>query len=270
MTAAPAALALIAGLAGAQAQPPPPLPASPLDVWLVRPVRVEPSKRLAALRALDEMPDAVRLAPGRTEVTGLAARGWTRYERGDLEGARHDLRAAAGDGAVPVWAHYALGLVEFALGRAAEAAAAFERVRAAEALFQPVYFDLVDAYLLLDRPDVAVAVLLDAGRRWPHDVEVWNALGVVETRRAALDRAIRAFETAAELDPADALAQFNLGRAYELRSHQSARWDSMGRRQWHAELDRRLAQEHYMRYLAIGGPYEQEARAALARLDWMR
>lgn len=211
-----------------------------------------------------------RLSPAEGSDDPRAARGWERYRRGDVEGARSDLAAAAADSAAPPWVPYALGLVEFALGQATDAAAAFEHVRAAEAAFQPVYFDLVDAYLRLDRLDRAAAVLDEARARWPRNAEVWNALGVIETRRDAFDRAIRAFETAAEVNPGDPLAYFNLGKAYELRSQQPAKWDSMGRRRQHAERDRRLAREHYARYLAAGGPYAQEARAALARLDWVR
>ena len=244
-------------------------PAAPaLSAVRLRPDTVE---RVARLQAEGE---GARAEPGEAAgspgtVDPHAREGWDRYQRGDLEGAREALAAAATPSARP-WVRYALGLAEYGLGHPREAAASWERVRTAVPAFQPVYFDLADSYLSLDDLGSALRVLRAAEVRWPQDLEVLNALGVVQVRRGALDDAIRMFDRAVVADPKDATAYFNLGRAYEIRYDRSQRWSRVAK-SWSANrADLEAARANYRQYLAIGGPLEVSVREALKRLDRMK
>jgi len=197
-----------------------------------------------------------------------ATEGWAAYQRGDLESARGSLARAAARTAAPPWVFYALGQSDYALTQYTEAAAAWERVRSTTPEFKAVYFDLVDAYLQTKNYDTATRVLRDGERRWPHDAELLNALGVVQVTRGALDDAVRSFEQAAAAAPADALAYFNLGKVFELRYWKYRRFVSQTR-QWMANgNDRNKAIDNYKRYLELGGALENAARDGLSRLDW--
>jgi VWFA-related protein len=217
-------------------------------------LRPDASARIQHLQAAGTVDDRARLA-------------WSLYQRGDLDGARLAFRDAAAPDS-PAWVHYALGQSEYGLGGYREAVQAWERVRAQAPEFEAVYFDLVDGYLQLKEYGSAVAILREAARRWPHDTEVLNALGVVQTSRGALDDAIESFRKALEIDEADAIACFNLGKAHELRYYRSRRY-ARAARAWVAnEEDRRAAAQYYRRYLKIGGPFETSAREGLDRLAW--
>src|SRR5262249_20493523 len=76
-----------------------------------------------------------------------ATAGWEAYQRGDVETARAKLTLAAARPSANAWVHYTLGLSSYALRQFREASTAWERVRAASPDFEPVYFDLIDAYL---------------------------------------------------------------------------------------------------------------------------
>ena len=224
----------------------------------VRPAATENVARLAAtpVRAADPAGD------------DLARAGWERYRKGDVEAARIALRQAVQRGPVRPWVHYALGMSEFALAHHREAAAEWERVRAAVPEFQPVHLDLTDAYLQLGELQKSIDVLQAARKRWPGDPEILNALGVIYVRRALLDPAIEVFEKAMSVEPKDGLAYFNAARAYEMRYVKSRRFSDT-RKEWVGhDPDRHQAIELYARYLKIGGPFEQSAREALQRLRW--
>jgi tetratricopeptide (TPR) repeat protein len=198
-----------------------------------------------------------------------ATAGWDAYQRGDLETARASLSVAAARSSVHPWVHYALGQASYALARHAEAVAAWEQVRTAAPDFEPVYFDLVDGYMQAKEYDQAIRVLRDAKQRWPRDPEVFNALGVVQTTRGALDDAIKSFEEAAAVAPNDATSYFNLGRAFEMRYARTRRWVQQ-LRQWVAnEADRKAAIDQYERYLSFGGPYADSARQGVTRLKFV-
>jgi tetratricopeptide (TPR) repeat protein len=170
----------------------------------------------------------------------------------------------------PVWVFYALGQSEFALRRFPEAIAAFGTVRQRMPDLRDVYLDLADAYLQSGDVTNSLATMRDAAARWPQDPEFQNAIGVLHVRRNAIDEAINAFSTAAQLAPGDPLAYFNLGRAYELRYSRGSRYVA-SLRQWIApEGDRKKAAENYQRYLELGGPYGDQAREALLRLAWAK
>jgi tetratricopeptide (TPR) repeat protein len=199
----------------------------------------------------------------------LASEGWDLYGKGDVEGAQVKLAAAVDAGSQSVWIHYARGLAEYALGHFEVAAESWEFVRRHEPTHEPVYFDLTDAYLSLDRPADAQAVLEDAARRWPRDPEAHNALGVVLFSRGRVDDAISTFLRAVEVAPDDGLSHFNLGRAYHGRM---IRWQASRTIQTAsatsalADRDRQSAIREYQRALALGGTFEWDARDALRLL----
>lgn len=198
-----------------------------------------------------------------------AAAGWDAYQRGDVETARVKLAAAAGRPAASTWVHYALGMASYALRQYREAATAWERVRAGAPDFEPVYFDLVDAYLQMREHDQAIRTARGGMDRWPRDPELVNALGVVQTVRGALDDAVKSFQSAVAIAPQDATGYFNLGKAMELRYSRSRRYVQQLRSWVSNEHDRNAAIDNYQRYLDLGGAYADAARAGLERLKWM-
>lgn len=200
----------------------------------------------------------------------LAARGWSAYQRGDVEAAAPLLAAAAELPDVRPWAIYALGFTQAALGAPADAVQSWERVRAAAPDFFEVYMDLADTYLQLSQPARSLEVLRDAERRWPGSAEVHNAIGVLHVRRSALDDAIAAFTKATAAAPDDALGWFNLGRAYDMRYLRGRRFVTSQRRWVAPEGDRRKAAEAYRRSIALGGPYAVRAQDALRILEWQQ
>ncbi|PYR72218.1 MAG: hypothetical protein DMF86_24260, partial [Acidobacteria bacterium] len=197
-----------------------------------------------------------------------ASKGWAAYQRGDVETASTYLVKAAASGDAQAWVHYALGLSQFALQHYPDAAGSFERVRAAAPEFEPVYFNLADVYLLQHSEANSLRVLREAQRRWPKDEEVYNAVGVIQVRRGALDAAIETFQEAIRISPNDALAYFNLAKVYHLRSAKAQRYDTATQKWTGGDGDRKKAAEYYQKYIDLGGPYAQEAKDALAALNW--
>ncbi|MBI3264350.1 MAG: tetratricopeptide repeat protein [Acidobacteria bacterium] len=252
-----------------------PIPPAPVEAASIDPtVRLTPDvrERIQQLAARAN-PAAIVPDPSSSPVDeiGRQARlGWERYQAGDVQGARDFLGLAAAAGSAPPWVRYVLGQAEYALSRPREAADAWELVRRAAGEFEPVYFDLVDAYIQLGDDRAALAVLREAEKRWPEDPEVFNALGVVQIRRGAIDDAIGSFRQATKVQPADATAYFNLAKAFEIRYQKRLRFSRLGQR-WVADVnDLKAAAENYRRYLALDGPLESSARDALARLEWIK
>jgi len=212
------------------------------------------------------------LAAKSTEEAGsrsLASRGWDLYTKGDLEGAEPLLaKAAAEPGSAP-WVSYALGFAQVGLRKPQAAVQSWERVRAGAPQFQPVYLDLADVYIQAKDPDRAVATLRAAEDRWPADVDILNALGTVQVARGAHADAIATFQKAIVANAADSLAYFNIARTYELRYYALRRFSRPNAR-WidNPELLTK-ARENYEAYVRVGGPYLNEAQAALKRL-WSR
>jgi tetratricopeptide (TPR) repeat protein len=199
----------------------------------------------------------------------LAAQGWDLYGKGDLEGAGRLLAQAAGQGAPP-WVSYALGFAQVGLGKPADALQSWERVRTAVPEFEPVYLDLADVYVQLNDADKAVETLRAAEARWPADADVLNALGTIQVRRNALGDAVETFERAAKADPRDPLAFFNLGRTYELRYFAMRRFSRPSSRWVDNPEFLNKAIENYEACTKLGGPYADDARAAIDRLRSLR
>lgn len=203
-----------------------------------------------------------------SEKTGAEKEGWAAYERGDVKLAARLLGEAAARPDARPWVSYAAGLANLADGRPADAVRAWESVCAAVPQFQPVYFDIADAYLQLGDEGKAVAILRSAQKRWPADPEVLNALGVTQLRRGSLDDAIESFEKAIAAAPAESAGYFNLASAYHIRYFKSHRYNSILNKWTGNDHDREAATVNFQRYIEMGGPYVQRARDALAALAW--
>jgi tetratricopeptide (TPR) repeat protein len=212
--------------------------------------------------------NAQRLAPS-TLTDKDAVAGWEAFQRGDLTSAFARLGVAAVGPEPHVWVHYTLGISAYALTRYRDASEAWERVREAAAGFEPVYFDLIDAYLQQREFDRAVQVARAAIDRWPQDAEIYQALGVVQTVRGSLDDAVKSFQSAVALAPRDPNTYFNVAKAIELRYFKSRRYVDQLRRWVSNEKDRTAAIENYRRHLELHGMYADAANAGLRRLEWM-
>jgi VWFA-related protein len=246
---------------------PPPIPSEPPPSV---PALSETTKLVESLK----QSDFARLRPDagfvetRSASASPADRGWSAYEKGDVETAAKELGTAAAAPDARPWIVYALGLSQFALRQHKEAAQSWERVRREVPEFEPVYFNLADAYSLQQDLTTALKVLRDAEGRWPNDAEVANAIGVIHVRRGSLDAAVDAFERATRVQPGDALGYFNLARTCQMRMLKSQRYDRQTEKWIGGDEDRRKATAAYERYLSLGGPYERQAREALASLAW--
>jgi Flp pilus assembly protein TadD len=203
-----------------------------------------------------------------SRTDALSAEGWSAFQRGDVESALGPLTRAAAQPNVRPWVLYVLGLSHAALNQPRDAIAAWERVRAAAPEFPPIYMDLAATYGHIGELTSALAVLRDAESRWPDDADVLNAVGVILVRRGVLDDAITAFVKAAAAAPEDPVAYLNLGRAYEMRYIRGRRYVESQRRWVAPEGDRQKAIQHFERYIALKGPYADQATEAITRLKW--
>jgi VWFA-related protein len=223
--------------------------------------------RIESKELVQQLQDAgERLAP--TKASDTAGKGWAAYQKGDVEGAVHYLGEAARSPDAHPWVQYALGLAHLALQQYPDAVKAWEHVRHDVPTFEPVYFNLADGYMLQKDEPAALKVLRDAEQRWPQDPEIYNAMGVLQIRRGAVDSAIESFEKATSVAPKDGLGFFNLGRAYQMRALKAARYDSARERWVGGEGDAKKAADAFNTYIAIGGPFVQQAKEALQVLAW--
>ncbi|HEY3382781.1 MAG TPA: VWA domain-containing protein [Vicinamibacterales bacterium] len=198
-----------------------------------------------------------------------ASDGWEAYQHGDVRKAKALLADVAAQPAAPPWTMYVLGWSHLALGETAPAAASWEKVRGAVPQFEPVYFDLADAYQQQGDFSKAIAVLRDAEGRWPKDVEVYSALGVIQLARGAVDDAIATFMKGVTLNGKDANVCYNLAKTYEVRWVRSERLRKIGPgsiNQSSVLEDRMNAIAYYQRVVALGGPLVEAARDGLKRL----
>jgi VWFA-related protein len=223
---------------------------------------------------VDELTSMTRLRPDSASqaadtLVRQARSGWDAYQKGDLRGARIALGAAAAQAAAPPWVHYAFGWTLFAASEFAAAGEAWEKVRGVAPEFEPVYFDLADAYLQQREFAKAVTVLRGAQGRWPKDVEVYNALGVIQLARGSVDEAVTTFEQAVAVAPKDASACYNLAKTYEVRFVRTERLAKVGPGAVNiagARLDHDRAVEYYGRVVQLGGPMVDAAKEGLKRL----
>jgi VWFA-related protein len=219
--------------------------------------------------ALGPRPGAGSTASFPDALRKQATQGWEAYQRGDVAAARALLEGAAANPAAPPWIVYVLGWTQSSASEPKEAAASWERVRSSVPEFSAVYFDLADAYLQQREFGKAVAVLRQAEARWANDVDVYNALGVVQLARGALDDAIETFARGVGVNAGDPTANYNLAKSCELRFVRASRQRRAGASSVPAAgvlQDRDRAIEHYKRTIQAGGQFVEQAREGLKRL----
>jgi tetratricopeptide (TPR) repeat protein len=202
------------------------------------------------------------------QLVARARAGWDAYQRGDVDAARDALAAAASHPQAPPWVRYVLGWTHYALADYAHAAEQWEAVRKLAPDFEPVYLDLADGYLQQREFGKAVAGLREAVERWPQDVEVYNALGVIQAARGALDDAVATFEAGVAVAPDDETANYNLAKTLELRfvrrERERATSSSLSRAS--VAADRSRALQYYTRTVELKGPLADRAREGIERL----
>lgn len=206
-----------------------------------------------------------------TAANDPAALGWAAYQKGDVETAERQLAKAAAIPEAHPWVHYVLGLCHLALNEYPAAAESWEHVRTDVPTFEPVYFNLADAYLLQRNDMGAYKVLEDASKRWPKDAEVYDAMGVIQVRARALGDAIDSFQHATKLAPKDPLGWFNLASAYhaaylDFTRNQRIPANQYARRIVTSVRNRDSAIDAYRKVVALNGQYVDEARKGLAAL----
>jgi tetratricopeptide (TPR) repeat protein len=229
-------------------------------------VTAPPASGAAAVRVRPTASQNVEHLSAGEWIDTNAEAGWEAYQRGDLESARTSLLAATARPGVLSWVRYALGTANYALGHFADAAAEWERVRDRHPEFEPVYFDLADAYVQLRAREKAIALLRTAQGRWPLDAEIYNDLGTVQASAGSLDDAIKTFEEAVRVVPDESITYLNLAQALELRYVKQVRYIRELRKYLWNERDRDGAIKNYERYLEFGGPYADRARQGLERV----
>ncbi len=201
-------------------------------------------------------------------VTSQARAGWEAYQRGDVKAAKNALSEAARSPSAPPWVHYVLGWSHLALAEYQPASVEWEHVRKAAPEFEAVYFDLADSYLQQHEYGKAIGVLREGQKRWPRDVELFNALGVVQAARGAVDASIETFEEAVTLNPDDATACYNLAKMSEVRYVRLSRLkrNIVSSTDATSFSDRERAREYYRRTVLLGGPFVESAKEGLKRL----
>jgi tetratricopeptide (TPR) repeat protein len=201
-----------------------------------------------------------------------AARGWAAYQAGDVETAARELKQASASPDARPWVYYVLGFCDLALEHYQDAAASWERVRKATPAFEPVYFNLADAYIGSGAGGTAYAVLEDAGKRWPKDAEILNAEGVIQIHARAYADAIDSFKRATKLAPKDPAGWFNLASAHHANYlhmiDAAPNHNLMGnpRRFMTASRERESAMDAYKKVIALHGEYVAEAKRGIEAL----
>jgi VWFA-related protein len=201
-----------------------------------------------------------------TPATDPASLGWAAYQRGDVETAARQLTMAAADPEAHPWVHYVLGLSQLALNQYPDAAASWERVRDAVPTFEPVYFNLADAYLLQSDLQGSLRVLDAAAKRWPADAEVFNAEGVLYLHQKVYDMAISAFQRATKIAPKDPLGFFNLASAHHANYLRLRRPTPTARQFMVSSRERDLSIDGYRKVIDLKGDYVEQAKKGLAAL----
>ena len=269
-----AAASTASGASGVATAPPPPetsLSAGNAADAAPAPTPAAPRFRPNSDKNVAELTRVAPAVGDATAAKALADAGWDAYALGDLVVAREKLSAAVATGQAAPWVSYALGFAQYALGQFDAAAQSWTRVRTAVPQFMPVYFDLADAFISLGRGTDALGILRDAAKRWPTEPEPQNALGTQLVRRGALDEAIDIFTALTTARPADSLGFFNLGRAHQLRYLKLQQNAAAARIPTAASIgddDRQKAIAAFRKYLTLGGPFEKDAKDAIATLDW--
>jgi tetratricopeptide (TPR) repeat protein len=258
---------VMAGVVSASADDPAAASSAPLAIT-PGVVVAAPSTDASVLRVRPLTESNVMDLAGGDWSDARARAGWEAYQRGDLESARTALTPIAIQPIAPSWVRYVLGQADYALGKFREAVDAWERVRARQPRFEPVYLDLADGYVKLNERRKSIDVLRAARQRWPKDPDLFNALGVIEAGGGDVNAAIKTFREGVVAVPNDAMMHLNLAKALEMtymkkRSNSKLLGWRMGQADGELYQD---ALKEYRAYLASNGPYADVAREGLDRL----
>jgi Flp pilus assembly protein TadD len=162
----------------------------------------------------------------------LVARGMAAHQRGDLDGAERDYRAALATAPGHAHALHYLGVIDYQRRRPAEA---LPRLQAAVASVptEPEFHNNLGLVLAaLDRNDEAIAAHRQAIELKPDHAGAWTNLGLVLTAVNALTEAIDAFDHALVLAPRLTEARWNRALALLSAGHFREGW-----RDYEARLD---------------------------------
>ena len=188
--------------------------------------------------------------PVPAEVLRAARAGWEAYQRGDVKKAREMLRPVAANPAVPAVGALRARLVAIrAWARRLPTAANGSRCALASRSSSRSTSTWPTATCSRASSAKAIASSRKPQKRWPKDVEVYNAMGVIQPGRGALNDAIKTFEKAVAVDPTDATACYNLAKSLELRYVQMQRL-------------RKVSPQN-----AVGGPDGQGSRGRVLPAD---
>jgi len=257
----PSAVPTVTKLATSAAPPAAPAPATGPALMPDGPQHVEQLQQ-----AVSRAAGSAAAAPT-PALSGDTRKAWTAYQHGDLDAAAAGFQKALAQPDAQPWVHYAYGLTQYGLSHVDGAIDQWNEVRKVSPGFEPVYFDLAHAYLRTGNPQAALKILKAAARRWANDVQVYNAMGVIQVRLGVLDDAVQSFERATKAAPKDGVSYFNLGKVLELRYVRSRRYVSGTGGFTSNDRDRRAAIDAFKRYLKIGGPFASAAQQDLTRLE---
>ena len=111
-------------------------------------------------------------------------------------------------------AHYYVGRIERARGRAREAADAFAQAIRANARESGPYIALAELYRKWDYTDEAIAIAVAGTQSLPTSGDLWFVLGMAYDDKRQDARAIEAFTKAIDASPDHAKATFQRGQVY--------------------------------------------------------
>ena len=188
----------------------------------------DPLLRLGAMRAIEDgdprevvaigtprLSDplrAVRLAAVQA-VAAVPPTELTLEQRGDLERAIGEYRAAQLANADRPESHVNLGILAIKLGRLTEAEQAFQTAIRVGPQFVPAYVDLADVYRSEQRDTEGEPQLRRAIGLAPESADAHHALGLLLVRQRRMPEALSELEQAARLDPGDARYAYVAGVA---------------------------------------------------------
>jgi tetratricopeptide (TPR) repeat protein len=199
-----------------------PVPAAP--VATAAPPPTAPAGRPSAA-------PASRLDAAPADAEALTRRGMAAHQRGDVDAAMRDYRAAlAQDGGAATAMHF-LGVAHYQRGQFAAALPLVERSLALRPQEAEFHNNAGLLYAAVDRIDDAVAAHRRALERRADHVTAWNNLGLALAQRNDLDAAVDAYRRALALDPGFAQARWNLALALLARGDYAEGW-----RQYDARL----------------------------------
>lgn len=195
------------------------------SVIAIRPDAFVALNNLACLLAtrLKDPPRAESLAekarslqPGNTSI--LDTLGWSKYHRGDFEGALSLLRECAeriaGEGTVPGEVNFHLGMANAAMGNLPQARAALEKAAQSKDDFEGKSRIAIRIQILSDSGSrVPLDTLQDLAKESPGDLLVQLSLAEGHERAGKYPEAVKAYESALQVNPKLALAAAHLARA---------------------------------------------------------